>query len=315
MPWWDIYVQVPESLSEAVSAYLQHLGSAGVVMYDGTALSPGEATWLDTAAHAADWTVLYGALPVDTTLPVRICALQQFLDTCPELSPAPCWKLYCRPRRDLEYLTQWRHFFHPLCIDQRLVIRPPWDTTPLAPGQESLRLDPGLAFGTGLHPTTHLCLTLLAQYMTPGQGKRLLDVGCGSGILSLAALKLGTHAAVGVDIDAQAVRVAKHNAVLNGLQERVQFLEGSLEMATGQFACITANIYLGPLMDMIPALVRCLAPRGNVILSGILEQQEAALRAALHAAGLDAQRRLTATGWVALVGRRAGDTPEPSVHD
>jgi ribosomal protein L11 methyltransferase len=303
MQWWDIYVQVPEQAGEIVSAYLQHLGSAGAVMYDRTVLSLDEETWFHTGDSVAEWVVLYGALPVDVTLPVRLCALQQFLDTCPKPTSGPHWKVYCRPLPDLEYLTQWQQFFRPFCVAQRLLIHPPWDTPPVSPGMESLVLDPGMAFGTGLHPTTHLCLTLLEQAITPGRKGHLLDVGCGSGILSLAALKLGADMAVGVDIDPQAVRVAERNAVLNGLQQRSQFLVGSLGAVTGSFTWVAANIYLGPLVDMMPALAACLAPQGCLILSGILEPQETALQTPLLAAGLHVRHRIVEEGWVALEGR------------
>jgi ribosomal protein L11 methyltransferase len=311
MQWWDIYVQVPEPMGETVSVYLQHLGSGGVVIHESAMLSLQGEACLDTSLQASGWTVLYGALPVDEALPVRVCALQQFLNAYPSNIPALLWKLYCRPCPSGDYLTQWQHFFPPLYIAQRLVIRPPWDTSAVPSGIESLVLDPGQAFGTGLHPTTHLCLTLLARCSQLKQHGWLLDVGCGSGILSLAALKLGYERALGVDIDAQAISVAEHNAVLNGLQQRVQFRQGSVEAATGQFAVITANIYLGPLVDMMPALVERLAPQGSILLAGILEHQEAALRAALHTAGLQVHARLVEEGWVALEGQHTGMVSEP----
>jgi ribosomal protein L11 methyltransferase len=305
MQWWDVYVQVPEHVAEVVSTYLWHAGSTGVVVYDRTALACGREIRLDSRARAATWTVLYGALPEDTTLPLRLCALQQFLDTCPHSSSGPLWKLSCRPSHE-GYLTQWQQFFHPLCIEQRLVIHAPWATEAVPAGIESLLLDPGLAFGTGLHPTTHMCLRLLAQGIRPGQGGRLLDVGCGSGILSLAALKLGIDAAVGIDIDARAVRVAEQNATRNGLQDRTHFLKGSgVPLRQEAFLWIVANIYLGPLVEMMPTLAQRLMPQGSIILSGILERQEAALQASLQTAGLNLQQRLVEDGWVALKARHA----------
>ena len=137
-------------------------------------------------------------------------------------------------------------------------------------------------------------------------------MGCGSGILSLAALKLGLATAVGVDIDAQAVRVAARNAVLNSLQARAQFLHGSVDMVSGQFALLTANIFLGPLVDMMAAFVQRLVPQGWIMLSGILAHQELALRAAMQAAGLEVWQRLEEAGWVALEGQRMG---VPAVPD
>jgi ribosomal protein L11 methyltransferase len=305
MHWWDMYVQVPENMAETVSAYLHHLGSAAVVTYERSVLSPPEDTCITTGPQAVGWTVLYGAFSVDETFLTRVCALQQFLDASLDEEATPRWQLYCRPLLTLDYLTQWQHFFHPLAIAERLMICPPWENPPLPPTMERLILDPGQAFGTGLHPTTHTCLVLLAQYLSSPQSSALLDIGCGSGILSLAALKLGMATAVGVDIDVQAIPVAERNAMLNGLQDRVQFRPGSLEVVTGRFAVITANIYLGPLVDMLPRIVQRLTPQGYVILSGILAHQEAALQAAMHAAGLVVQHRLAEEEWVALAGQHA----------
>ncbi|MGQ4809957.1 Ribosomal protein L11 methyltransferase [Candidatus Entotheonellaceae bacterium PAL068K] len=302
MQWWAVYVQVPEYADEMISGYLQDLGSPGVVIHEETVLSPGGDICLESRARGTGWTVLHGALPLDATLPVRLCALQQFLDTCPTHSSKPPWKLYGRLVQEA-YCTQWRHFFRPLQIAQRLVIRPPWDTTTVSLHMASLVLDPGLAFGTGLHPTTRLCLTLLAQGLTSEPGACLLDVGCGSGILSLAGLKLGMQAAVGVDIDAQAVQVARRNAALNALQDRAYFLQGSVAALRGRFDCIAANIYLEPLIHMMPAFARCLQPQGRVILSGVLVQQETALQASLQAVGLHVQQRAVEAEWLALEAR------------
>jgi ribosomal protein L11 methyltransferase len=150
-----------------------------------------------------------------------------------------------------------------------------------------------------------MCLVLLAHYLTPPQSGTILDIGSGSGILSLAALRLGLDTAIGVDIDPLTIAVAERNAVLNGLEQRAQFRQGPVEAVTGQFQVITANIYLDPLVDMMSQIVSRLAPAGVVILSGILAHQEAALQAAMHAAGLVVQRRLAEEEWVALVGQHA----------
>jgi ribosomal protein L11 methyltransferase len=211
MQWWDIYVQVPESMSDAVSEYLQGLGSSAVVVYDDAALAPRQGPCIDDEPPTPRQTVLHGALP-QTGLAAHVVALQQFLQTCAVSPSRLAWKLYCRPLLDHDYLTQWQHFFPPLRIGEHLVIRPSWDTSPVPHDTACLTLDPGLAFGTGTHPTTRMCLTLLVQWRTRYQGGALLDVGCGSGILSLAALKLGWCTAVGVDINPQAVTVATANA-------------------------------------------------------------------------------------------------------
>jgi len=216
-------------------------------------------------------------------------------------------QLYCRPLPDVDYLTHWQQFFQPLYIEERLMIRPPWDTSPIPSHMACLTLNPGPAFGTGTHPSTHLCLTMLVQFAARYQGSTLLDIGCGSGILSLAALQLGWQRAVGVDLDAQAIAVAMHNTALNALEERVQFLHGSWQVVTGQFPCITANIYLGPLVEMLQPLTRYLAPGGTIILSGLLASQETTMRIAVESAGLTVQVRLLEEGWVTLAIRRTSD--------
>lgn len=303
MQWWEVYVQAPVSMSDVVSDCLHCCGSTAVVIHEAALLTSQQPACISSVPQATAWTVLQGAFPADTSLATRVEALQTFLYTQAEIRTVPLCKLHCRPLLDTAYLTQWQQFFKPLWIGQRLCIRPPWETMPLPPQTACLTLEPGLAFGTGTHATTYLCLTLLTQWLTAESGGTLLDVGCGSGILSLAALTLGVHTAVGVDIDAQAVTVAQQNAVLNGLQHRVRYLQGSWEVTEEAFDLITANIYLEPLLSMAFPLARRLQPHGILILSGILTSQEAALQAALHRAKLEVQQRLMEEEWVALAVR------------
>ena len=303
MQWWNVYVQVPNKLGDRVEAYLQQLGSTGVVIYDEAILSPGQTTDSEIWTHGTGWTVLYGALPANAALSIQICALQQFLTTCSKDADPPYWQLYSHPLRSQDYLTRWHRFFHPITIAQRLLIHPPWEQVTVTPPMQRLVIEPGLAFGTGLHPTTRMCLTMLAQCVTAQQHGRLLDVGCGSGILSFAALKFGAHRAVGVDIDTMAVQEARRNAALNGLQEDVCFLEGSLDIIKGRFLWITANVFLDPLVKMMPMLAERLAPQGSMMLSGVLTTQEAALREAMQSARLTVQRRLVDGKWLTLLGQ------------
>ncbi|HEY5868609.1 MAG TPA: 50S ribosomal protein L11 methyltransferase [Candidatus Tectomicrobia bacterium] len=310
--WWELYVWVPESLSEAASEYLHGLGSTAVVFHEQAVLLPQQTTCIATCPETTTWTVLQGALPLDDALPVQVAALQQWLRSSAGETAAV--QLYCRPLLDVDYLTQWQQFFQPLSLEGRLIIRPPWETAPIPAGMACLTLNPGPAFGTGTHPSTHLCLHMLLHYAAPYQGSTLLDVGCGSGILSLAALQLGWQSAVGVDIDAQAIAVATHNAELNGLQDRAHFVHGSWQSVTGVFPCITANIYLGPLVEMLRPLTRYLAPGGTLVLSGLLASQEVIMRTTITSAGLAVQARRVEEGWVTLAVRRASDPERGSTH-
>ena len=305
MQWWDIYLQVPESVSDAASAYLQELGSTAVVFYEQTRLEPQRDPCLVTDPSAARWTVVHGALSRDAQLPQHLTALQDWLMGLAEDGVGA--QLHTRPVPNDDYLTRWQQFFQPLCLGERLLIRPPWETAPVPAPLTCLTLNPGPAFGTGTHPSTRLCLLLLIAYAAAYQGSTVLDVGCGSGILSLAALQLGWHQAVGVDIDSQALPVARENAALNSLQERVRFLQGSWQQVTGQFPCIVANIYLGPLVEMLPSLAPLLAPGGLLFLSGIITAQEPTMLLAVGQAGFAVQHRLEDDGWVALALQRTGD--------
>lgn len=304
MSWWDIYVQVPESMSECVSEQLHRLGSSAVILHEPGCLVPQHTPCVDTSPQAAGWVVLQGALQESETFTRDLQALQQALGALPWRALGVRWQLYCCPLVDESYLTQWQHFFQPLLLGGRVLIRPSWDTTPVAPDLACLTLDPGLAFGTGTHATTRMCLDLLVQYASPAPQEPFLDMGCGSGILSLAALHLGWQTAVGVDIDAQAVAVARQNAQVNQLQERVRFLQGSWHVVQGPFSAIAANVYLGPLVEMLPALRRLLTPPGLLVLSGIVEHQEGVLRGALTDTGFTLRQRLATDGWVALAAQR-----------
>lgn len=298
--WWELYLQTPESLSEIVGAYLHDLGSTAVVFHDTAHLRPHLAAGFEVAPEAANWTVLQGAFPSDDSLPKRISELQTFLQSlATDLADTP-WQLYGRPLQDTAYLTQWRQFFQPVHIHNQLIILPPWDTTPIPPPAVPLVLEPGLAFGTGSHPTTYLALVLLAECLAKTPHRTLLDVGCGSGILSLGGLKLGVENARGVDLEEPAITVATQNARLNHLQHQAQFQHGSWELADGQYDLITANIYLGPLVNMLHALAQHLMPQGTMILSGILTFQESALRTALDTAHLDVIEQRVKDNWVAL---------------
>lgn len=296
--WWELYVQLPASLSDTVGTYLHDLGSRAVIFHEDVELAPPGDPCMIPSQASGNQVVLQGALLRDTSLPEQLVALQHVLSAYAQESPGI--RLYCRPLPSMDYQTQWQQFFRPLYIGDRLCVRPPWDTTPVPAHLACLTLNPGPAFGTGTHPSTHLCLQLLTQLAPQYAGTSLLDVGCGSGILSLAALQLGWRQAVGVDIDPQAIPVAIQNATLNGLQTRVHYLQGSWNVVTGQFACITANIYLGPVIEMLQPLTRYLAPGGLLMLSGLLVSQEAALETALIKARLSLHSRLVEDGWLAL---------------
>jgi len=188
--------------------------------------------------------------------------------------------------------------FEPIRVSRRLWIVPSWHQAP-DPDAIILVLDPGMAFGTGSHPTTRLCLEWLERSLT--RGASILDYGCGSGILAIAAAKLGAGEVLGVDIDAQAVSAASSNAERNEVSAR---FANSSEKIVGQFDIVVANILSNPLRALAPALCAHVRPGGGLALSGILAEQAEEL-IAVYSSYLSLSVADTRDGWVCLSGTRA----------
>lgn len=197
-----------------------------------------------------------------------------------------------------DWQNGWRKYYHPMEIGRRLAVVPSWQAYDT--DRVKLLLDPGLAFGTGGHETTSLCLEALDE-LTAG-GERVLDIGTGSGILAIAALKLGAACAEGVDIDPVAVRTACENAALNGVAGQFTGLVGDLsDKARGTYQIITANIVANAIISLAPAVPGLLAEGGHFIASGIIDTRAQEVAEALAKAGLTIAQRKDKRGWVCFV--------------
>jgi ribosomal protein L11 methyltransferase len=174
---------------------------------------------------------------------------------------------------------------------------------PDGPTPVTLELDPGLAFGTGTHPTTALCLEWLDGRIRGGE--RVLDYGCGSGILALAALKLGAASAVAFDIDPQAITATRENAAKNGLEARIE-VAGHAKPPAGRYDIVLANILAGPLVDLAPRLAPLAEPDGEIVLAGMLERQAAEVARA-YGPWFDIAPEAEREGWTLLAGRRRAE--------
>ena len=188
----------------------------------------------------------------------------------------------------------WKAFYHAMTIGSRLAVVPSWET--MDTDRAVLRLDPGMAFGTGTHETTSLCLEALDQLVQGGE--RVLDIGTGSGILAIAALKLGAKTAEGVDIDPMCVRTAGENAALNGVQDKFTVLVGDLsDKASGKYDIICANIVANAILSLAPAIPGLLAPGGHFMASGVIDTRKDEVAAGLAAAGLRVYEVREKNGW------------------
>ncbi len=218
----------------------------------------------------------------------------------------PIGELRTRVVEDADWADAWRAHFPVLRVGGRLVIRPTWRRHRRRRKDVVVALDPGMAFGTGLHPTTRLCLAALEPLADDGRlaGARVLDVGCGSGILAIAALRLGAGTALGVDTDPIAVEATTANARRNRLGRRIRVREGSLPSGEPPFDVVLANLIAGVLVPLAGALRGELRPDGTLLASGIFVDREAEVGDAFAAAGLELTGRRAEGDWVALEARR-----------
>ncbi|TAK00932.1 MAG: 50S ribosomal protein L11 methyltransferase [Chloroflexota bacterium] len=220
----------------------------------------------------------------------------------------PIGELRTRLVDEADWADAWKTHFPVMRIGRHLVIRPTWRRHRAADGDVVIDLDPGMAFGTGLHPTTRLCLEAIEAAAARGElvGGRVLDVGCGSGILSIAAARLGARRVSGLDIDPIAIEATLANARRNRLVRRIQAREGSLPSGEPPFDLVVANLIASVLVALAGPLRDEVRPGGLVLASGIFEDREAEVAAAFEGVGLAVVERTVEGEWVALAARREG---------
>ena len=208
-------------------------------------------------------------------------------------------EISCENLLEEDWENNWKQYYKPLRVGRRLVVVPSWEDYEKQADDIILRLDPGMAFGTGTHATTRLCMELLEQSITPGC--TVLDVGCGSGILAVCSVLLGASHADGVDIDELAVKIAGENAALNQAADRTHFVQGDLtDKISGQYDVICANIVADVIIRLCPSLRRFLQPGGYFLASGIIDERSVEVEKAIRDCGMYITDRREEDGWVAL---------------
>jgi ribosomal protein L11 methyltransferase len=294
MAWQRLTAVVPGAQAEAIADCLAAAGSLGTDLADADAGTPDErAVFGEPGALAAPWprALLIALFPAQADAPAA------FRAACAHAGLLPTPDFAIDALADADWVRETQALFEPLKVGVRLWIVPTWHTAP-QPDAVNLVLDPGAAFGTGSHPTTRLCLEWLEREVRPGDG--VLDYGCGSGILAIAALKLGAARATAVDIDPLALEAARYNAEVNGVSLDVRTADETLALA----ADITiANILANPLRMLAPLLAAHTAPRGRIALSGILATQVGEVVNA-YAPWFDLAIDGRDADWVALAGTR-----------
>ncbi len=321
MNWLEVSFQLDGELAEAVAEVLARYAPSGVVTEHGIKFVDAD----DPGTPSDDVTVR-AYLPADDRLEETRQRLEQSLSYLGMIQaiPAPTYT----PIKDANWMESWKQHYRPLSVGEKLIIVPAWMDSP-DETRIPIKIDPGMAFGTGTHPTTQLALALMEDVIeemrelsighresgnpstTPNSQLTMIDVGCGSGILSIGALKLGVDRALGVDVDAASVESSRENADVNGIGDEFVIGQGSVaEVLAGNFEfksapLVVANILAPVLIRLMEAGMGTLvAPAGRLILSGILEEKEAAIRATAEKHQLEILERRQMGDWVAFVLKR-----------
>lgn len=301
MNWLEVSLTVNGELAEAVADVLARFAPNGVTTEQAVDFVNDE----DEGTPVGPVTVR-AFLEADDKLEETRQKLEKSVYYLGMIQPLPAPVFTMIP--DENWMEAWKVHYHPIAIGKRLIIVPAWLTSPDA-NRVPIKIDPGMAFGTGTHPTTQLCLELLESFVPTG--RKVIDVGCGSGILSIAALKLGASFALGVDIDEASVKASRENADANGIpMDQFAIGRGSVpEVLSGKFGIRNAPLVLANILAPIiirlfdMGLAKVASPGGALILSGILADQAAGVIASAETHGLKLEERHQLGDWVALLVR------------
>jgi ribosomal protein L11 methyltransferase len=303
--WLEVSLTVDGELAEAVADVLARFAPNGVMTEQGVKFVNDE----DEGTATGPINVR-AYIPVDEQIEETRHKLEEALYYLGMIQPLPA--AIFTPIANQNWMEAWKVHYKPILVGEHLVIVPAWMDSP-EPDRIAIKIDPGMAFGTGTHPTTQLCLGLIEKCLKDLRdlkdigGVTVIDVGCGSGILSIAALKLGATAALGVDIDPESARNSRENAEVNGIKQELLLGVGSVkDVIEGKFALRTANLVVANILA--PVIIRLfdhgladlLAPEGVLILSGILQEQVQGVVDAAYARGLLMNEKRQMGDWVAL---------------
>lgn len=307
----EITVTTSQEAKEAAADILYQSGANGLVIEDSVpaVLEADVEDYADIPEESfpSEEVHLIAYLPIDESLAVKIDSIRQSVAALADfdLDPGKA-EVALQEVEDADWGTAWKAYYQPIELGRNLLIKPTWEDVP-ATERLVLELDPGMAFGTGTHPTTIMCLELI-ESMVHG-GERVFDVGCGSGILSIAAAKLGAASVQALDYDPLAVKVAVENVAQNGVEGRVSVCQSNLlQQATGQADLIVANIIARIIVQLVPDLAAHLLPGGTFIASGIIEEKLPAVLDSLAEYGFVVESERHSGDWVALVARQSSNS-------
>lgn len=310
MKWSEISIQTSHEATEAVANIFHDLGASGVVIEDpeliNTYRRSGSWDYCDIPEELETEIVTVKAyLPVDEFLDEKLRVFEERINNLPEhnLDKGRGY-IHCREVQEEDWASSWKEFFHPARVSEHIVIKPSWEDYLPCEDDIVIELDPGMAFGTGTHHTTAMCIRSLESVIKPGH--TVFDVGTGSGILAVAAAKLGAAFVHAIDLDPVAVRVATENVAFNKVSETVKTAQGDLLTGvTGKADVIVANIIADIIIKMLPDVRTRLINAGIFIASGIISERLSDVTQALLENGFGIDKVSEEGGWVAIVATSA----------
>lgn len=312
MKWSEISVHTTQEAIEAVANILHEAGASGVVIEDPSDLTRdwedhyGEIYELNPADFPEEGVLVKAYLPVNSFLGETIESIKEAINNLLlhdiDLGHGT---VSTTEVNEEEWASAWKKYYHPVRITKRIVITPTWvEYEPESDDELIIELDPGMAFGTGTHPTTVMCIEALEQHLTAGD--EVIDVGCGTGVLGIAAAKLGAKKVHGLDLDEMAVRIARQNAKLNKVGERIEVKQNNLlDGITGPVDTIVANILAEVILRFTADAYKVLKDQGLFIVSGIIQAKEALVRESLEEVGFTIKDQYQIEDWIALVAQKA----------
>lgn len=312
MKWSEVSIHTTAEAVDAVSNLLYEMGANGVVIEDPEVLhrdwdTPfGEIYQLSPDDFPAEGVFVKAYLAADSsTLGDMLSELKQQLD---ELTGYGLdigkGTIAVNDVHEDEWAHAWKKYYKPVHVSDRMTIKPVWEEyQQKSPDEVIIEMDPGMAFGTGTHPTTILCLRALEKYLQPGD--RVFDVGTGTAILSIAAVKLGAEHVLAMDLDEVAVRSAQANTELNGVDEKITVRQNNLlEGVDGPVDLVVANILAEIIVRFTDDVYRVLKPEGTFIASGIMEAKAQEVKNAMAASGLEIVETIFIDDWVAITAKK-----------
>lgn len=306
MKWAEISIQTSHEATEAVADIFHDLGASGVVIEDPELVNmyrrSGSWDYCDIPEELETEVVTIKAyLPVDEFLDDKLRVFEERVNHLQDHNldkGRGC--INCREVQEEDWASSWKEYFHPVRVSEHIVIKPSWEDYLPVEGDIIIELDPGMAFGTGTHHTTSMCIRSLEDVVKPGH--TVFDVGTGSGILAVAAAKLGAASVHAIDLDPVAVRVAKENVVFNKVEETVTTTQGDLLTGVdGKADIIVANIIADIIIKMLPDVRTRLADKGVFIASGIITERLSDVTQALLDNRFVIDKVTEEGGWVAIV--------------